>query len=119
MPVPRMRATCPQPHNPSDRSASDGVSWHRPDASPFGRHGGCMALQAGSPTRRHGLAWLLAATLLLGLGASPARAELADLAKAAAWRLGDQLSLTGLLYAQGNQDARVEELLTGMKPLAE
>jgi hypothetical protein len=78
-----------------------------------------MTLQAGSPTRRLVLVWPLAVTLLLGLGASAARAGLADLAKAAAWRLGDQLSLTGLLYAQGNQDARVEELLTGMKPLAE
>ena len=41
------------------------------------------------------------------------------LAKAAAWRLGDQLSLAGLLYAQGNQDDKVEELLSGIKPLAE
>ena len=47
------------------------------------------------------------------------RAEITDLAKAAAWRLGDQISLAGLLYAQGNQDDKVEQLLTSIKPLAE
>jgi hypothetical protein len=56
--------------------------------------------------------------LLLVLGAPATRAEMADLAKAAAWRLGDQLSLAGLLYAQGNQADKVEQLLTSLKPLA-
>jgi hypothetical protein len=42
-----------------------------------------------------------------------------DLAKAAAWRLGDQLSLAALLYAQGNQEEKVEELLASIKPVAE
>jgi hypothetical protein len=78
-----------------------------------------MALQAGSPTRRHLLAWLPAGMLLLALGIPAGRAEIADLAKAAAWRLGDQLSLAGLLHAQGNQNEKVEQLITGMKPLAE
>ena len=77
-----------------------------------------MALQAGSPTRRHLLTWLLAGMVLLVLGVPATRAEMADLAKAAAWRLGDQLSLAGLLYAQGNQADKVEQLLTSLKPLA-
>ena len=77
-----------------------------------------MALQAGAPTRRHLLTWLLAGMVLLVLGVPATRAEMADLAKAAAWRLGDQLSLAGLLYAQGNQPDKVEQLLTSLKPLA-
>ena len=77
-----------------------------------------MTLQAGSPTRRHLLTWLLAGLILLVLGVPATRAEMADLAKAAAWRLGDQLSLAGLLYAQGNQPDKVEQLLTSLKPLA-
>jgi hypothetical protein len=78
-----------------------------------------MALQAGPLTRRHLLAWLPAGMLLLALGIPAGRAEIADLANAAAWRLGDQLSLAGLLHAQGNQNEKVEQLITGMKPLAE
>jgi hypothetical protein len=41
------------------------------------------------------------------------------LAKAAAWRVGDQLSLAAFLYAQGNQEGNVEQLLSSTKPLAE
>jgi hypothetical protein len=78
-----------------------------------------MVLQAGSLTRRRVFTWLAAAALILSLGFPSARAEVADLAKAAAWRLGDQISLAGLLYAQGNQDDKVEQLLTSFKPLAE
>jgi hypothetical protein len=78
-----------------------------------------MALQAGSATRRHLLASLPAGMLLLALGIPAGRAGITDLAKAAAWRLGDQLSLAGLLHAQGNQNEKVEQLITGMKPLAE
>ena len=77
-----------------------------------------MALQAGTPTRRHLLTWLMAGMVLLVLGVPATRAEMADLAKAAAWRLGDQLSLAGLLHAQGNQPDKVEQLLTSLKPLA-
>ncbi|HEX7531615.1 MAG TPA: hypothetical protein VF340_00105 [Methyloceanibacter sp.] len=57
--------------------------------------------------------------LLLVFGIAEAGATPEDLAKAAAWRLGDQLSLAGLLYAQGNQEDKVTELLSGIKPLAE
>jgi hypothetical protein len=78
-----------------------------------------MVLQAGSLTRRRVFTWLAAAALMLSLGFPSARAEVADLDKAAAWRLGDQISLAGLLYAQGNQDDKVEQLLTSIKPLAE
>ena len=77
-----------------------------------------MALQAGAPTRSHLTTWLLAGMVLLAVGVPATRAEIADLAKAAAWRLGDQLSLAGLLYAQGNQPDKVEQLLTSLKPLA-
>ena len=75
-----------------------------------------MVLQGGSLTRRSFVASLLAGLVVLGLGTNAGRAAVADLAKAAAWRLGDQLSLTGLLYAQGNQNDKVEQLLAGMKP---
>ena len=77
-----------------------------------------MALQAGAPTQSHLITWLLAGMVLLAVGVPATRAEIADLAKAAAWRLGDQLSLAGLLYAQGNQPDKVEQLLTSLKPLA-
>ena len=77
-----------------------------------------MTLQAGSPTRRHLLTWLVAGLILLVLGVPATHAEITDLAKAAAWRLGDQLSLAGLLYAQGNQPDKVEQLLISLKPLA-
>ena len=47
----------------------------------------------------------------------PAFAEADPLANAVAWRLGDQLSLAGLLHAQGGQKERVDQLLADMKPL--
>jgi hypothetical protein len=78
-----------------------------------------MAREAESLTRRRLFTWLLAGAFLLLLGVPAMRAEITDLAKAAAWRLGDQISLAGLLYAQGNQDDKVEQLLTSIKPLAE
>lgn len=56
---------------------------------------------------------------MLLLGAPAARAEIDDLAKAAAWRIGDQLSLAAFLYAQGGQENNVEQLLSSSKPLAE
>lgn len=61
----------------------------------------------------------VAGALLFLFGVANAHATPEDLAKAAAWRLGDQLSLAGLLYAQGNQEDKVAELLSGIKPLAE
>jgi hypothetical protein len=51
--------------------------------------------------------------------AGDGQAAVEDLAKAAAWRLGDQLSLAAFLYAQGNQEEKVEELLASIKPVAE
>jgi hypothetical protein len=74
---------------------------------------------SGILTRRILLGWALVAALVFLLGFPPSRAEMADLAKAAAWRLGDQLSLAGLLYAQGGQTDNVDQLLTSIKPLAE
>jgi hypothetical protein len=78
-----------------------------------------MERETGFLTRGRLFTWLAAGALMLLLGVPATRAEVADLAKAAAWRLGDQISLAGLLYAQGNQDDKVEQLLTNIKPLAE
>ena len=70
-------------------------------------------------TRTYRFAWVVAATLLLLLGAFTARAEESAVAKAAAWSIGDDLSLAGLLYAQGGEEENVKELLARIKPLAE
>ncbi len=70
-------------------------------------------------SRRGLMTFALAGALVLLFFAGEGQAAVEDLAKAAAWRIGDQLSLAGLLYAQGNQDAKVEELLSNIKPLAE
>ncbi len=56
---------------------------------------------------------------MLLLGVPAARAGDGDVAKAAAWRIGDQLSLAGMLYAQGGQEDNVEQLLSSIKPLAD
>ena len=78
-----------------------------------------MAPHAGFATRRTAITRLLAGALMLLLGIPASRAETADLVKAASWQLGDQISLAGMLYAQGGQDDNVEQLLTSIKPLAE
>jgi hypothetical protein len=78
-----------------------------------------MGVLPGALTRRTLLVWALAVALSMLVGFPPARAEMVDVAKAASWRLGDQLSLAGLLYAQGGQENNVEQLLTNIKPLAE
>jgi hypothetical protein len=65
------------------------------------------------------LTWALAGAFVLLLGLPPTRAEMVDLAKATAWRIGDQLSLASLLYAQGDQEDNVEQLLTSIEALAE
>lgn len=75
-------------------------------ASAEPREGGIRArhgLQAEALTRKGLFAWALGGALLL-LPALAARAGSDDLAKAAAWRLGDQLSLAALLYAQGSHE---------------
>ena len=48
----------------------------------------------------------------------PVRRKRAPFVKAAAWRIGDDLSLAGL-YAQGGEDENLKELLARIKPLAE
>ena len=78
-----------------------------------------MVFQTEALTRRGLVAWVLAGGLLLLLGASAARAEESAVAKAAAWRIGDDLSLAGLLYAQGGEKDTVEELLSRIRPLTE
>jgi hypothetical protein len=73
----------------------------------------------GALTRRALLAVVLGGAFLLVLGAPHGRAGVEEVAKAAAWRLGDQLSLAALLYAQGGHEDNVEKLLSALKPLAE
>lgn len=69
-------------------------------------------------SRRTLIAALVAATLPL-LGVPRAFAEPPGPVGAAAWQLGDRLSLAAFLYAQGGQDAAVEQLLASIKPIAE
>jgi hypothetical protein len=64
-------------------------------------------------------AWVLGAAFLFLFGTIVARAEDSPVAKGAAWRIGDHLSLAGLLYAQGGEEANVNELLSSIKPLTE
>lgn len=73
----------------------------------------------GVLSRRGLITFALSGSLLLLFFVGEGQAAVEDLAKAAAWRLGDQLSLAGLLYAQGNQDDKVEQLLSSIKPVAE
>ena len=68
---------------------------------------------------RRGLLVCFAALLMLMLAAVPGQAGDLDVVNAAAWKFGGQLSLAGLLYAQGDQDDKVDQLLSGLKPLAE
>ena len=59
----------------------------------------------------------MAAALFL-LGAA-VQAEVSPVAKAAAWRIGDHMSLAGLLYAQGGEEENVKELVDSVKPLTD
>lgn len=59
----------------------------------------------------------LGAILFLFLGGPAKAAELSDLAKAATWRLGDNLSLAALLYGQ-DKDPDTGQALTKAKNLA-
>jgi len=78
-----------------------------------------MVFHAEALTRRGLVAGALLGALMLLLGASAARAEESAVAKAASWRIGDHLSLAGLLYAQGGEEGNVEELLSSIRPLTE
>lgn len=62
--------------------------------------------------------WVLGAFLLLFM-VTLARAEEGAVAKAAAWRIGDHLSLAGLLYAQGGEEDNVKELIGSITPLTD
>ena len=76
-----------------------------------------MRVQAEALTRIDQFAWLLAAALLLALSVAPVHAQESAVAKAAAWRIGDHLSLAGLLYAQGGEQENVDELIKSVEPL--
>src|SRR5262245_65229236 len=60
----------------------------------------------------------MAATLPVFAG-SGAYAEPAEPIGAAAWRLGDRLSLAAFLFARGGQDDAVERLLSSIKPITD
>jgi hypothetical protein len=60
----------------------------------------------------------VAATLPF-FGGSGACAEPAEPIGAAAWRLGDRLSLAAFLFARGGQDDAAERLMSSIKPIAE
>jgi hypothetical protein len=68
---------------------------------------------------KHRFAWALAAAFLLVLGIASVHAQESAVAKAAAWKIGDQLSLAGLLYAQGGEDTNVKELIDSIKPFTD
>jgi hypothetical protein len=78
-----------------------------------------MRVQAQAHTRKASFALALAAAFALLLAATSIRAQESTVAKAAAWRIGDQLSLAGLLYAQGGEDENLKELLASIKPLTD
>lgn len=69
--------------------------------------------------RRMTLIALLVAVILPLFGVPRASAEPSGPVGAAAWRLGDRLSLAACLYARGGQDHAVEQLLASIKPIAE
>jgi hypothetical protein len=78
-----------------------------------------MVSCALNPSRRALIALALAAATSPLLGGSGAHAAPAEPIAAAAWRLGDRLSLAAFLFAQGGQDDAVERLLSSVKPITE
>lgn len=64
-------------------------------------------------------AWALGGTLFFLAALPLCAAEESAVAKAAAWRIGDHMSLAGLLYAQGGEQANVDELITSVTPLTD
>jgi len=78
-----------------------------------------MYRQSGPLSLKHRFAWALAAAVLLVLGIASVHAQESAVAKAAAWKIGDQLSLAGLLYAHGGEDTTVKELIDSIKPLTD
>jgi hypothetical protein len=69
--------------------------------------------------RRSLLARLALVAVLLFLSAAMVRAQDSPVAKAAAWRIGDHMSLAGMLYAQGGEEDNVKELVESVKPLTD
>ena len=78
-----------------------------------------MYRQSGPLSLKQRFAWALAAAVLLVLGIASVHAQESAVAKAAAWKIGDQLSLAGLLYAQGGEDTNVKELIDSIKPFTD
>ena len=78
-----------------------------------------MVSCASNPSRRKFIALALVAATLPLVRGSGACAEPAESIAAAAWRLGDRLSLAAFLYARGGQDEAVTQLLSSIKPIAE
>jgi hypothetical protein len=78
-----------------------------------------MVSCASNLGRRKLIALSLIAATLPFFGGSGACAEPAEPIGAAAWRLGDRLSLAAFLFARGGQDDAVERLLSSIKPIAE
>jgi hypothetical protein len=78
-----------------------------------------MVSCALNPSRRKLIASVLMAAIVPLFGGSGACAEPAEPVGAAAWRLGDRLSLAALLYARGGQEDAVERFLSSIKPIAE
>jgi hypothetical protein len=69
--------------------------------------------------RRKLIALAFVAATLPFFGGSGACAEPAEPIGAAAWRLGDRLSLAAFLFARGGQDDAAERLMSSIKPIAE
>src|SRR5262245_59980420 len=78
-----------------------------------------MVSCASNLGRRKLIALALAAATLPLFGGSGACAEPAGAIRAAAWRLGDRLSLATFLYARGGQDDAVERFRSSIKPITE
>jgi hypothetical protein len=65
------------------------------------------------------LARFVLAAVLLSLATAMVRAQDSPVAKAAAWRIGDHVSLAGMLYAQGGEETNVKELIDSVRPLTD
>jgi hypothetical protein len=78
-----------------------------------------MSVSAQIFARRRLLALALLAAALVFLAVAIVRAEQSPVAKAAAWRIGDHMSLAGLLYAQGGEEENVKELVDSVRPLTD
>ena len=90
----QLRLRRPEPNNPGDLRARVAYRGARPDASTFSPNTeAAMAFQAqiSDPRGSRSLGCSRRLRCCSCSASRPARAEMADLAKAAAWRLGDQL----------------------------